>query len=412
MSNTSRLIRQTLVVARRDFVATVFTPTFLIFLFAPLFMLSFGAIGGMSAASVGRGSAEKVRIIALVAPETGRQMAAIDVRLRKLFRDDDEQPPQLVIATPAADPARQAREQFAADDFEASAVIFGPLERPTILYGQAGLRTADYLAELAEQTLRTERGGGAGPLSQPSKERASGRVSTASGRQAAGFAATLAIFFLTLILASQAVGMLAEERGNKVIEVLAAAVPLEAVFLGKLVGLFGVAILFVGFWGTVLGQATTFIPPEIAQGMLALRPAIGMAAFGALFLTYFAMAYLLMGAVFLGVGAQAATVREIQLLSLPITIFQVAMFGLAAAGASDPGSLIATIAELFPFSSPFAMAARAANTPGILPHFAAIAWQLLWVAITVAIGARAFRRGVLQSGSGSKMKLFSRKAHD
>ena len=36
MSNARRLIRQTLTIARRDFVATVFTPTFLIFLFAPL----------------------------------------------------------------------------------------------------------------------------------------------------------------------------------------------------------------------------------------------------------------------------------------------------------------------------------------------------------------------------------------
>src|SRR3546814_19084442 len=42
--------------------------------------------------------------------------------------------------------------------------------------------------------------------------------------------------------------MLAEEKGNKVIEILAAAVPLESVFLGKLLGLLGVAILFIAFW--------------------------------------------------------------------------------------------------------------------------------------------------------------------
>ena len=49
------------------------------------------------------------------------------------------------------------------------------------------------------------------------------------------------IFFLTLFLAGQVVGTMAEERNNKVIEVLAAAVPLESVFLGKLLGMFGVA---------------------------------------------------------------------------------------------------------------------------------------------------------------------------
>jgi ABC-2 type transport system permease protein len=87
------------------------------------------------------------------------------------------------------------------------------------------------------------------------------------------------------------------------------------------------------------------------------------------------------------------------MLSLPITILQMAMFGLASAAASRPGSWIATVAEIFPLSSPFAMAGHAANQPGLWPHFAALAWQALWVAIFIGIGARMFRRGVLQSGS-------------
>ena len=75
------------------------------------------------------------------------------------------------------------------------------------------------------------------------------------------------------------------------------------------------------------------------------------------------------------------------------------MFGVASAAAASPDSWVATAAELFPFSSPFAMAARAANSPELWRHFAALAWQALWVAITVTIAARLFRRGVLQSGS-------------
>src|SRR3546814_3184020 len=77
------------------------------------------------------------------------------------------------------------------------------------------------------------------------------------------------------------------------------------------------------------------------------------------------MAYMLLGAVFLGVGAQASTIREIQMLSLPITILQVAMFGWASAAASSPGTWVATAAEIFPLSSPFAMAAHAANSPDL-----------------------------------------------
>jgi len=141
-----------------------------------------------------------------------------------------------------------------------------------------------------------------------------------------------------------------------------------------------------------------------------LVPAVGIGWFSLLFAAYFTTAYLLLGAVFLGVGAQASTMREIQMLSLPITVVQVGMFGLASAAASHPGSWIATAAELFPLSSPFAMAGHAANRPELWPHAAALAWQLLWVTIFITVGARLFRRGVLQSASSKPAwrRLFGR----
>jgi ABC-2 type transport system permease protein len=124
------------------------------------------------------------------------------------------------------------------------------------------------------------------------------------------------------------------------------------------------------------------------------------------------MAYMLLGAVFLGVGAQASTVREIQMLSLPITIVQVGMFGLSSAAASSPGSTLAFFAQLFPLSSPFAMAARGATDPRLWPHLLALGWQLLWVALTITVAARLFRRGVLKSGSGGFKGLFGRKRNE
>jgi ABC-2 type transport system permease protein len=403
MSQSRRLIRQTLTVARRDFVATVFTPTFLIFLFAPLIMMSFGAIGGIGAASMADTGAGAVRIVAVVPPEQARALAAADGRLRRMFRRS-EAPPSLTTEAPAGDPATQARALFESKRVDVSAVLYGSLERPTILYGPQGQRTADYLALLADSVLRDGRAGTSAPLSTPTKQAiARARVSQ-SGQGQAAFFAVFGIFFLTLLLAGQAVGTMAEERSNKVIEVLAAAVPLESVFLGKLIGMFGVAILFVGFWGTIVGNVAALLPPSFARAFADVGPAVGMPAFPLLFFAYFTMAYMLLGAVFLGVGAQASTPREIQMLSLPITIFQVAMFGLSQAAASNPNGWVARAAEIFPFSSPFAMAARAANKPELWPHFVALGWQLLWVAITIAIGARLFRRGVLQSGSPSWFK--------
>ena len=152
------------------------------------------------------------------------------------------------------------------------------------------------------------------------------------------------------------------------------------------------------------------MPPFMAGGLAELAPAVGGPVFAVLFIAYFIMAYLLLGSVFLGVGAQASTMREIQMLSLPITVLQVAMFALASAAASRPGSGLATFAEVFPLSSPFAMAGHAANQRGLWPHAAALLWQLLWVAIFISVGARMFRRGVLQSGSAKPWWRRSRPA--
>lgn len=398
MSSLRRLTRQTMTVARRDFVATVFTPTFLLFLLAPLLMLGFGTVGGLGAATMAKSGDDKARIVLIGEGPRAQAAIAIDREMRKIYRTV-ERPPVLIVETPGTDVARQARALFDRKDIEASAVLHGPFERPQILYGGAGSRTADYMAQIAEQVLRAERAGTTAPLSEPTRVAVARGGSSASGQGQAAFFAVFGLFIVSLMLAGQVVGTMAEERSNKVIEILAAAVPLESVFFGKLVGMFGVAIVFLLFWGTVVVNVGQFLPSKMALAFSDVGPAVGMPMFPLLFLGYFIMAYMLLGAVFLGIGAQASTQRELQMMSLPITIFQVAMFGFASAAAASPDSWVATAAELFPFSSPFAMVARAANSPELWRHGAALAWQALWVVITVSIAARLFRRGVLQSGS-------------
>jgi ABC-2 type transport system permease protein len=397
MSNALRTLRQALTIARRDFVATVFTPVFLLFLLAPVLLGSFSAIGGMGAASVADSRADKSRIVAIVPDASSRMMATADARLRTAFRRSDDAPPVLVTQQPGGDPAAQARAAFATDDFEATAVLYGPLDRPQVLYGPRGARAADYLALLAADTVAAQRLGAVPQVTATKTPIERPRGSAGNRRQSASFA-VFGVFLLNLFLASQVVGTMAEERNNKVIEVLAAAVPLESVFLGKLLGMFGVAVLFVFFWGTIISRLGMLLPAEMASA-LAIQAAIGLPAFVALFLAYFTMAYLLLGSAFLVVGAQASTPREIQMLALPISIVQMGMLALALAGTSRPDSWVATAAQLFPLSSPFAMAGQAAMSSALWPHVAAIAWQLLWVTIFITLGARLFRRGVLQSGS-------------
>lgn len=396
MSPLRRQIRQTLTIARRDFTATVFTPIFLLFLFAPVIMMSFGAIGGMGAASVTQGSSAKARLVAMLPAASATALRSADAQLRPLVGGDSA-PPPLALHPSVENSEMVARAILDAPGGDVNAVLYGTLAYPRVVFSAGNRHHARYLAAITRQAALIERAGIAVPTVRMEAVRTT--APTLGGRNAAAFFAVFGIFFLTLFLSGQVVGTMAEERNNKVIEILAAAVPLESVFLGKLLGMYGVALLFVAFWGTVLSQIGALLPGDIGADLAQLRPAIGMVPFALLFATYFTTAFLLLGSVFLGVGAQAGTMREVQMLSLPITIIQVAMFGLASSAVSHPGTLLATAAELFPLSSPFAMAGRAASGTQWWPHLAALAWQLLWVAVFITIGARLFRRGVLQSGS-------------
>jgi ABC-2 type transport system permease protein len=89
-------------------------------------------------------------------------------------------------------------------------------------------------------------------------------------------------------------------------------------------------------------------------------PGVGWPLFLLLGIAYFAMGYLLLGSVFLAIGSLATTVREVQTLSMPVTMMQVFLFLFATLAIGDRGGWIEWTAMVFPFSSPFTMLARAA----------------------------------------------------
>jgi ABC-2 type transport system permease protein len=130
-----------------------------------------------------------------------------------------------------------------------------------------------------------------------------------------------------------------------------------------------------------------------------VTPAIGWPAFCLLLLLYFVMSFMLLGAVFLGVGGQANSIREIQTLSLPITLGQVVIFLLAGATVGKEGGLLTWTAAIFPLSSPLTMIGMAAQSGKLWIHLPALLWQAFWVFLIVRISVRLFRRNVMKSGS-------------
>ena len=106
----------------------------------------------------------------------------------------------------------------------------------------------------------------------------------------------------------------------------------------------------------------------------------------------------LLGSIFLAIGSLATTVREVQTMSMPVTMAQVLVFFLASLGLTETGGTLQWISILFPLSSPYAMLGQAAMDDDLWLHALAIGWQVIWVVAFIHFGAQLFRRRVMQSG--------------
>jgi ABC-2 type transport system permease protein len=386
----TRLLRSAWVIGRRDFTATVFSKAFIFFLLGPLFPVLLGALFGGIGARVAS-QAEQPRI-AVVAPHAVfEQLASARDRLGQAM--NDRPTIQLVEVAPQGNADVQADDLLKSSRHSVVAVLTGGLDRPHLT---GAIEPDGSIAGQVQLLVGEARAAGssAPALAVTATEKSSGSVDRS--RSITAQMGQMILFFLTIILAGMTLSQLIEEKSNKVIEVLAAAVPIEAIFVGKLFAMLAASIVGIVVWVSA-GVAAVSMFMSGGAGSIP-TPAVGSIPFLILTVIYFAMNYLLLGSVFLSIGAQASTVREVQTLSMPATVAQVLIFGFAALAIGSPDSPMAIAGALFPLSSPLVMVARAAERPELWPHLLALIWQAVWIGLVVAGSARLFRRTVLKSG--------------
>lgn len=387
------------VIGRRDFVATVMSKTFLLFLLGPIIPIAFGVFFAGMGDNIG--AADNHPAVAVVG--SAEDFRAIEAaRERLLPRFPEQTLPDLIHAEPDGAEDAQIRDLLTSERQKAIAVLTGGVARPKLTGSIGEDGSVRRHVSLIIDEVRQERAlEGAGvrltPVTIPLEKIGNSVASLASGRSGTAAMSQSVLFVLTMLLATLLLSNLVEEKSSKVIEVLSAAVPMNAIFLGKLLAMLAISFIGIALWATVGALAATlWMPSDINLP----APAVGWAVFVPLIFIYYAASYLLFGGLLLGIGAQASSIREIQTVSMPVTMGQLAVFGLAIVAIGKHDSVIGLAAAIFPFSSPFAMIARAAELPELWPHLVALIWQALWVWLIVRLSAGLFRRSVLKSGSG------------
>ena len=399
-----QILRSAWVIARRDYTSTVFSRIFILFLLTPVFPVAFG---GLFDAMNSDNGPPPARVVAL-ATDPAATRALLDARGRLAERLGDDGVPQLSPQPPSREaPDVEARRLLGSGQGYShyAALLSGSLDHPRfILSSRAPASLTDDVSLLIDTARAYAALGAAAP---PSVSLGITRVAAPAepvsrAREGLAKGAQTGLFVLLVLLAGMSLSTFIEEKSNKVIEVLAAAVPVDAIFLGKLASMLAIALTFVLVWSVIVAGGLVFFAPQMLHGLPV--PAVGWPAFVTLLISYFVGNYLLLGAVFLGIGSQAGSPREIQVLALPVTMLQLLLYAFASAGVSHPDSWVAKAAAIFPWSSPLAMLARAAEVPGLWTHALALAWQLLWLVLALRVAAAMFRRAVLKSGGGLRLR--------
>lgn len=389
------------VVVRRDFVAILFSRAFFFFLLGPLFPV---LVGGL-AATVGDRVQQTV-----TRPEVGLVMQSQDVDVMVKTRNamaarlGDGLPRFTVLKRLRPGEHFDPASAMMGREVNIAAILSGEPRAPVLTGPEGQIENwRGAVSMVAAQAVA----GPLGPWPQVTlKTTATSNADEYTGRLRTAQGAQTLLFLMTMMLAGMVLSNLVEEKGNKIIEVLAAAIPMESVFFGKLFAMLGVSLVGIGVWsvaaGAVLLTAGSAVPHFPA-------PAVGWPLLIALGVIYFVTAYLLLGSVFLSIGSLAATVREVQTISMPVTMMQLMVFFLASFAMTQPGSAVEIFAVLFPFSSPFAMLARAAQDSALWPHLLAVLWQGLCVLLLVRAGSALFRKRVMKSGTQGAWRKKRRK---
>ncbi len=209
------------------------------------------------------------------------------------------------------------------------------------------------------------------------------------GQARIGAVAFGVLFYLASLLFGIAIAnSVVEEKQNRVVEILAAAIPTRQLLIGKVVGNTVLAVAQVALLSAL--AAIGFV----ATGNTSL---LGDIAGGGLwFLVFFLVGFLTLACLWAVVGALATRSEDIQSSSTPMTILVVAVFAIGSFGTG----IVAQVASYVPLLSTVAMPARVVGGQ-------ATWWQALLSLAIAAVAAyaiilfaeRMYRGALLQTGS-------------
>ncbi len=218
-----------------------------------------------------------------------------------------------------------------------------------------------------------------------------------------GVAGAVLLYFAILLYGAYVLRAVLDEKRNRVVEVVISSVTPGRLMLGKILGVGSMGLTQMGIWiGSfvllalfALPFASAVIPEEIAGELLQFLPGPGALV---LLGVYFVLGYFLFASLFAAVGAMSGTEEEAQQAQFPVVMllivpFMMQMFTIAG---SPPWM---NWVALFPYFSPIMMFPRAvAETVPVWMVALSMVLMVLALVGTAWVAGRIYRVGILMQG--------------
>jgi ABC-2 type transport system permease protein len=213
------------------------------------------------------------------------------------------------------------------------------------------------------------------------------------------------LYFAIIIYGQQTMTSVIEEKTSRIMEVLTSSLTPFQMLLGKVLGVGSAGLaqmaiwggsVFVlssqrtplaGFFGMSADAAQSFPIPSMPAGLLVVL------------LAYFALGFLLYGALYAAIGAMCNTIQETQqyavFVTMPIMVGFFAVFALI----KDPTGTLGVTMSYITFFAPFTMPVRWSLT-SVPPLQLALSLVLMVVVLLACVwlAARIYRTGILMYG--------------
>ncbi len=204
--------------------------------------------------------------------------------------------------------------------------------------------------------------------------------------------------YITLIMYGQFVAQgVIEEKSNRIVEIMLAAVRPWQLMMGKIIGIGLVAlvqVVIVAGAALVLASATKLVSIPTLSVDVVISGVV-----------WFVLGYLIYALLFAAAGSMVSRQEDMTSVALPVILVLVAAWIIAlTVAAPDPGSTATAIFSFVPLFSPVIMPVRIAA--GVAPFWQVAISVILAIAmiyILAALAGRIYRNSVLRIGGRVKI---------